>query len=441
MKLTETIALNAEAASRRRCRTLRRTLGVVVAIGVVAVFPMQAYMAIVFPLMNPPLLVESEWELGRHPVYGLLMGSLSAGALIIGVYLLLMSLAGRKSVVLYLRRFRLRGVAQAMSDAIESGVGRHYRILTLDDANFVALEVPPLERWISRYGSLVPILGALVVFFGVMWVFFGMFERYSFSLSGIGAIAALMWGGFLIFVVPFAGSTLEYWVLFLVPAFLIHRWRVKKRSRVEIAVAEDLSACLGYCQTLSGKIRAPAFMAPQATVVKVVDTLWQETVTGIAQTADAIIIDVSAPTVHVLWEIETAIRGFRSKIVYLGQRALMEQWMAGPTCGDDSEASARIRTLLEGATVLAYKPVSRASKRRFRKSLRNALDNLSISPPAHFDVPASWKGITTNRRTLLPPVWKAVLLYVGLSVVCLPLNFAIWGVVWNRILAASGAKT
>jgi hypothetical protein len=431
MKLTETIALNAEAVSRRQRRILGRTLGVVVAIGLVAVFPMQAYMAIVSPLMIPPLLVET--ELGSRPVYGLLMGSLSAGAVIIGVYLLLMSLAPRKSVVLYLRRFRLTAVAQAMSDAIESGVGRHYRILTLDDANFVPLEVPPLERWISRYGSLVPILGALVAFFGVMWVTAMLFERYGYSLSGLGVMAELLWSGFLAFVVPVCGPMLEYWILFLVPAFLIHRWRVKKRSRAEIAVAEDLSACLEYCQTLSGRIRAPAFMAPQATVVKVVDTLWQETVTGIAQTADAIFIDVSAPTVHVLWEIETAIRGFRSKIVYLGQRALMEQWMAAPTCGDDSEVSARIRTLLEGATVLAYKPASRASKRRFAKSLRNALDNLSIPPPAHLDVPASWKGITTNRRTLLPPFWKAVLLYVGLSVVCLPLNFAIWGVAWNHI--------
>ena len=218
---------------------------------------------------------------------------------------------------------------------------------------------------------------------------------------------------------------LEYWILCLVPAFLIHRWRVRRRSQLEITTVEDLSACLEYCHTLSGRIRAPAFMAPQATVVKVVDTLWQETIIGIAQAAEAIFIDVSMPTIHVLWEIETAMREFPHKIVYLGQKSLMEQWMDEATCENDYEVRAKIRPLLDGATVLAYEPVSRTSKRGFRKSLRNALDNLGIPKPTQLDVAGSWRGITTSRRTLLPPFWKAALLYVSLAALCVPLNLAI----------------
>ncbi len=431
MKLGRTIAPSSEAVSWRRRRRVRMILGMVCVLGFGAKFPMQLYMMIAFPLMMPSLLL----PIGGSLVYGFLVNALSAAAVLVAVYALLMALAPRKPTVLYLRRFRLATVAQAMSDAIESGVGRHYRILTLDDAGFVPLEVPRLERRLSRYGSLGPILGGLAVFFGVLWMTATIFNRYGYSIIGLGVLAVVAWEGFLTTFAPFVGAMLVYWILFLVPAFLIHRRRVRRRSQVAVATEEDLSACLEYSQTLSGRVRAPAFMAPQATVVKVVDALWQETVIGIARTAGAIFIDVSVPTLHVLWEIETATRDFRHKIVYIGQKPLVEQWMEAPTGEVGSEAGSKIRGLLEGATVLAYEPVSRASRRAFRKSLRNALDNLRIPRPEHFDIAGSWRGITTGHRPLLPPFWKAVLLYVGLAAACVPLSSAIWGMVWNGVLA------
>lgn len=432
MQLTDTITLNAEAISLRRSKLVRGTILAVAILGIVIAFPMQAYLSIVLPLMLPTMMFETG---GSHPIYWL-WGILSTMVVIVAMYLLLIAFSSRKAVVLYLRRFRLEAVSLAMSDAIESGIGRHYRIMTLDDSNFVPLEVPPMERWISRYGSLVTILGALAVTFAVVWLSASIFDRYGLSLGGTGMVGVFMLGGLLTFVLPTVGPMLEYWVLFLVPAFLIQRWRVKKRSQLEISTPEDLSACMDYCQTLSGRIRSPAFMAPQATVVKVVDALWQDTVVGIAERSDAIIIDVSVPTVHVLWEIETAIQGFRPKIIYLGQKALTEQWMFKPTDEKDSEASTKIRTLLEGATVLSYEPISRASKRKFRNNLRNALENLDITPPQHFDVPASWRGIQCNGRTLLPPFFKALAVYLILGIVCIPINFVLWSVVWKYILAA-----
>lgn len=431
MKITETVALNAGAARRRRRRILAGMFGLFAVVVIAAAFPMQVFLAIALPLMAPPLT----FELGGVSVSSVLTGSLSVGAAVIGTYMLLMFLAPQKSVVLYLRRFRLTAVAQAMTDAIESGVGRHYRILTLDDANFVPLEVPPLERWISRYGSLVPILGAVALFLIVMWTAAILFGRYGYSFNGVGIESLLIAAGFLVFVVPEIGPVIEYWVLFLVPAFLLHRWRVKKRSRVQIATIEDLSACLEYCRALSGKLRAPAFTMPQATVVKVVDGLWQQAVTGMAERAEVVVIDVSAPTVHVLWEIETANESFRSKIVYIGQKSLMKQWMSVPTCGDDREVRLRIHVLLEGATVIAYEQASRASRRRFGKNLRNALDNLCGPSRTRFDIPVHCKGIMASRQTLLPTLRTVILLYIGLAVLCLPLNWVIWRIVWKYLLA------
>src|SRR6266849_8373471 len=46
---------------------------------------------------------------------------------------------GCKVTVLYLRRFRLSGTDQVMSAAIQSGLGREYRIVTSDDRSFKPL--------------------------------------------------------------------------------------------------------------------------------------------------------------------------------------------------------------------------------------------------------------------------------------------------------------
>jgi len=58
----------------------------------------------------------------------------------------------------------------AMSDAIESGLGRRYRLVTLDDASFVPLEVPPLERWSYRLGSYIPVISLLDALVAVSWL-------------------------------------------------------------------------------------------------------------------------------------------------------------------------------------------------------------------------------------------------------------------------------
>jgi len=434
MNLTTTIALDPDAAGRRRRRRLGVSLGIVTALGICFFFPMQAYLAFFFPLMLPT----STWMLSGSWALGLVLGPPSAAVVLLGGYLILMALAPRKGVVLYLRRFRLTLAAHAMSEAIESGIGRHYRILTLDDASFVPIEVPRLERWMSRYGSLVPTLGGAAAFLAVWWATARVFARYGYSLSGLGVLSGLVFSGFLVMVVQYEGFMLVFWIILLVPAFLIHRRRVRNRSRIPIETRNDLSACVEYGRTLSGKLRAPAFLAPQATVVKVVDTLWQDTVYELARTADAILIDVSAPTVHVLWEIETAIRDFPSKIIYLGQKALTEEWIQAKD-GADAAAGAALRERLEGATMLAYEPVRRSARRQFRRSLRNALDNVGIPKRTRFDVPASWKGIKVQRRTLLPALWKVFLLYAGLAAVCLPLSAAVWAVLWHRLLAGFAA--
>src|SRR5262245_250929 len=76
-------------------------------------------------------------------------------------YVLLSIARGRTSVVVYLRRFGRSSSNMAVAQALESGVSRRHRIVTLDDSRFVPLEVPKWERRVSRYGP--PLLAIAMI--------------------------------------------------------------------------------------------------------------------------------------------------------------------------------------------------------------------------------------------------------------------------------------
>src|ERR1044071_8192519 len=105
MNLTATISLDPEAAGRRRRRRLGVALGILAALGICVFFPMQAYLAVFFPLMLPTFAWMSGWALG------LVLGPASAMLVLLSGYLIVTALSRRKGVVLYLRRFRLTPVA------------------------------------------------------------------------------------------------------------------------------------------------------------------------------------------------------------------------------------------------------------------------------------------------------------------------------------------
>jgi hypothetical protein len=82
-------------------------------------------------------------------------------AILATVYVLAALMSSRKTPVLYLRRFGLSDANRTIAQAINGGLGRQYRVITLDDSDFVPLEVPRIERILSRFG--IPF--ALLVFF------------------------------------------------------------------------------------------------------------------------------------------------------------------------------------------------------------------------------------------------------------------------------------
>src|SRR5262249_36856726 len=150
--------------------------------------------------------------------------------------------------------------------------------------------------------------------------------RYGLSITGVGVTAVLVLAGFLAIAVAPLVPAVQFWFVFLLSAAFLHRRHVKTRARLTIASATDLTATVTYAHLLSSRFRGAAFLAPQATVVRVVDALWQDTVRELARTADAIVIDVSTPSAPVLWEVESTLREHLNKVVFAGNEALVAEW-------------------------------------------------------------------------------------------------------------------
>jgi hypothetical protein len=68
---------------------------------------------------------------------------------------LIWCLSRSKFAVLYLRKFRHSAAHKTVTMVLESGLGRRYRVVTLDDSSFKPIEVPRTERFLSRFGWLL----------------------------------------------------------------------------------------------------------------------------------------------------------------------------------------------------------------------------------------------------------------------------------------------
>ncbi len=276
---------------------------------------------------------------------------------------------GRKAIVLYLRRFRLTGAHRMMSAAIQAGLGRQYRIVTLDDRSFRPLEVPGAEKAFSWYGPVTIALSIPALVFA--WV-----ATITMGLAGLNPAAGVaMAAGFAVFA--YRAFLILLWPASLVSVFLlVHRWRVRRRARMLVQTARDVRRCLIRVANLASRSRAPVFMAPQATVVDVQGELWQDLVARLGSRVDALVVDVSTITENLVWELKwLSSSALLSRCVFVGEKGRTDEW-TGHGLVESGTATALARDLLESRSVLLYTTGGWLQKRRFRRSLLHALDNI-----------------------------------------------------------------
>jgi len=325
---------------------------------------------------------------------------------------------GRKIPLLYLRRFGLPSSHRMMTNVIESGLSRRYRVLTLDDNDFGAPEVPPFERRLTWLGFPVASFSAVVVSLSV----FSLYRNGTDTLAG--ALGFGLTFGF--FIARYYGeftNGLIWWTIFITAVLIIHRRRVKMNAAPKVRNSADLNALSELVSKLGGWLRAPAFMAPQATIATVSEPLWRETVMRLQALMPVIVTDVSVPAPSLLWEIEQLSKRNYCSTIFVGQEELVQHWMTGSSC---TEADLRLRQLLNGQTILIYSEQGRGSSRTFRNNLLAALDNIAglvameeQSRRLNFSQlypkrKVFWRRATANRRALrnlAQKIWKPVLTY------------------------------
>jgi hypothetical protein len=229
-----------------------------------------------------------------------------------------------KFTILYLRRFRLTSAQAVVSAALEQGLGRRYRIITLDDARFPPMEVPRLYRRLSRYGGV----SLWIVFMLVMLAVAGFFLASSApTITGIFSTIALAM--LVVFVLPGAILGFSATCLIVTAALLSLRWTVRRRSRISVQSSEDVQSAKMSVADLAGWTKRSALLAPRATIVRVNDALWQDVVERLAQTTHIVLVDLSVPTANLEWELTLlSKRAFQHTVFVANRRS--ETAMAPP---------------------------------------------------------------------------------------------------------------
>ena len=115
--------------------------------------------------------------------------------------------------------------------------------------------------------------------------------------------------------------------------------------------------------------------APRMVVVRVESLLWPATVSALARRAGAVIVDISEPTEHVLWELEEMARLHPGKYNLIGEEASIRRWSAGIVAQAAQSFWMRFANHLGEAEVLAY-TIDKGGMRRFARAIHGRLRDL-----------------------------------------------------------------
>ncbi|MEU6419677.1 hypothetical protein [Streptomyces spiralis] len=338
---------------------------------------------------------------------------------LIGTYTGGFLIRGNRGLVLFLRRFRHDEAIQVVTSAVR-GIGRTWRVVTLDDATIVPVGVVSGLRHVT---SAATRLSAFYAWVQPRLDKLGARERSAervwkivmkAALVGCAALAALMlWRrdelsllldypnspeavafrvllvvlgvGVALYVVLLGGALLLMCVglvalplvglltpLADVPA------QVRKADGVTTATVCDRTEIDDVAKALATISRAT--VSPRIAVLTVETAVWRYAVTSLAGISSAPLIDVSRPTQHLLWEVEELGRLHGSRCVFVGHLDRLRRFT--PTTGSidvlavtPNSITGRLETLLDGHEVLAY-TTDRRGRRRFTRALFARLEGL-----------------------------------------------------------------
>jgi len=404
--------------------TRKRWIGVMLALAAVGCMAIAYY----FPfeiLIIPALAFDLLPAKANYPWYvdvplSALITTLSTGlclAFAVPFYWVWAELEGSKHCVLYLRRFRERSSIAVIRRIAERGFGRQFRLLTLDDQTFRPIEVPRLERALSR--TLLPGVLAVVlaVFLGGIVLGLVLWLTYSITLSGLGVIGLVLIIGTVMFAGPLVLPLLPVFVN-LIASVLVHRRRVRSRSRRVVTDQRSLDDCTSYLRLLASRVRGPAFMEAQASVVSTTGQMWRTVVLALSEQCSAIIVDVSIPTENLSWEI-LQMREACLPMLFVAEHEAIEVWRLRASSAQATEYEQQVLSALEGQLVLTYAGTSRRDNSRFKRELLKLLSK-AVRPP----IPRNTPYWSQADRLALRMMLSSFIVYL---IVWFLISLAYWG--------------
>lgn len=325
---------------------------------------------------------------------------------------------GRRSLVLFLRRFGYDDATSAVTFAVTRTIGSTWRLVTLDDAEIAALGVATSTRGIFRAIQLLSNAGRTLIELLLrvfptaqlgLWIIVGAdlvrariwehatdqgvwtrvlnpyveivattfdgrlpVDAIAFSLPGMFAILAVGLAGVVIALGTALTAAPLAWVLTAVflffasfPADTVREAEQLKTRDVQNSA--DIDSAAHVLAQWSRRV-----FGPRLVVLRVASNIWRQTVSRMASVSSVALIDVSEPTGNLIWEIEELTRRSQTKCVFICRHDRALEIAAAAASVSPSSFDDDMGRLLEMEEILAY-TTDRSGIKRFARALRGTL--------------------------------------------------------------------
>jgi hypothetical protein len=302
---------------------------------------------------------------------------LSAVAAVLGLWLGVRLLRGRRRIVLFLRRFGYVDATRAVSFAATTALGGVWRLVTFDDemARGVGGSTTPRRASGAGVVLVVVLVGGLVLWFATVGgqQMYDSFLRnghidHSSGDAALDGVGAALGAGFgVAMVVLVAGALLLAMVGVTLPVLLLSYAKARRSERA-------LTDRIRSDREISGRVgaivrRARKVLAPRLVVVTVAHAVWRQAVHAFAHASEAVIIDITVPSESLRWEITTLLPVLGRRCVLVGRLDALTTTLPNGRVVMNLPYAREI----EGCEVLGYR-TDGPGLRRFALALRRTIE-------------------------------------------------------------------
>jgi hypothetical protein len=336
--------------------------------------------------------------------------TLMVSGLVVGIRLL----RGKRSPVLFLRRFGYTEATQAITFAVSKTIGRSWRLVTLDDRAIAPVGVGTgtrrLFRAVSVFGR-TSMTALSIVSTGSLYVAGGavagmvalglitlqrhkglhtLFDYPRTTLFGFPWPEVIRWDiptvfYFLLAIMAvalvlalFFAPVFVIALIVLLPIVMFFSWsadtlkRAEQLKTAEVGTLQEIELARALVAKESRKL-----LAPRLVVLSVASNVWQQAVERLASVASVLLFDISEPTENLLWEIEEFAGRLGSTCIFVGDYDRVQRLARNAVARPES-LDGRLSVLLDGQEVLGY-VTDRRGMKRFARALRSKLQTVALA--------------------------------------------------------------